>query len=97
MRWSSAAELGPGEHGAGELPPEPDEQRLEGEARRELELLGLAPGIPDDRTGLLGGEKARHTLGEMKEWMTEHNHAVMAVLFLVFGVVLIAKGIGLLA
>ena len=46
---------------------------------------------------LLGGEKARHTLGEMKEWMTEHNHAVMAVLFLVFGVVLIAKGIGLLA
>ena len=29
--------------------------------------------------------------------MTEHNHAVMAVLFLVFGVVLISKGIGLLA
>jgi hypothetical protein len=29
--------------------------------------------------------------------MTEHNHAVMAVLFLVFGVVLIAKGIGLLS
>ena len=28
--------------------------------------------------------------------MTEHNDAVMAVLFLVFGVVLIAKGIGLL-
>jgi Sap, sulfolipid-1-addressing protein len=38
---------------------------------------------------LVGGERAHETL--------EHNHAVMAVLFLVFGVVLIAKGIGLLA
>jgi hypothetical protein len=46
---------------------------------------------------LIGGERAQHTLEHMKEWMTEHNHAVMAVLFLVFGVVLIAKGIGLLA
>ncbi len=33
----------------------------------------------------------------MKEWMTEHNAAVMAVLFLVFGVVLISQGIGLLS
>ena len=46
---------------------------------------------------LVGGEKAQHTLDHMKEWMTDHNHAVMAVLFLVFGVVLIAKGIGLLS
>jgi hypothetical protein len=46
---------------------------------------------------LLGGERAHDTLDHMKEWMTEHNHAVMAVLFLVFGVVLIAKGIGLLS
>jgi hypothetical protein len=46
---------------------------------------------------LLGGERAHETLDHMKEWMTEHNHAVMAVLFLVFGVVLIAKGIGLLS
>jgi hypothetical protein len=46
---------------------------------------------------LFGGERARHTLDGMKDWMTEHNHAVMAVLFLVFGVVLIAKGIGLLS
>jgi threonine/homoserine/homoserine lactone efflux protein len=46
---------------------------------------------------LLGGERARHTLDEMKAWLTEHNHAVMAVLLLVFGVVLIAKGIGLLS
>jgi hypothetical protein len=46
---------------------------------------------------LLGGDRARHTLDDMKAWMTTHNHAVMAVLFLVFGVVLIAKGIGLLS
>jgi hypothetical protein len=46
---------------------------------------------------LLGGEGAKHTLDHMKTWMIEHNHAVMAVLFLVFGVVLIAKGIGLLS
>ena len=46
---------------------------------------------------LIGGERAQQTLTHMKEWMTEHNHAVMAVLFLVFGVVLIAKGIGLLS
>jgi hypothetical protein len=45
----------------------------------------------------LGGEKARRSLEEMKAWLTVHNHAVMAVLFLVFGVVLIAKGLGLLS
>jgi threonine/homoserine/homoserine lactone efflux protein len=46
---------------------------------------------------LIGGAKARTTLDDMKAWMTEHNNAVMAVLFLVFGVVLISKGIGLLS
>ncbi len=46
---------------------------------------------------LFGGEGARSTLNELKEWMTEHNAAVMAVLFLVFGVVLISQGIGLLS
>ena len=30
-------------------------------------------------------------------WLAIHNEAVMAVLFLVFGVDLIAKGIGLLS
>src|SRR5205807_2523289 len=35
-----------------------------------------------------GGEKARRSLDDMKAWKTEHNNAVMAVLFLVFGVVL---------
>ena len=33
----------------------------------------------------------------MKAWLTEHNAAVMAVLFLVFGTVLIAKGLDLLS
>jgi hypothetical protein len=46
---------------------------------------------------LFGGARAQRTLTEMKEWMTTHNHAVMATLFLVFGVVLISKGIGLLS
>jgi hypothetical protein len=42
---------------------------------------------------LLGGEQARVQLDEMKAWLTVHNSAVMAVLFLVFGVVLISKGL----
>jgi hypothetical protein len=46
---------------------------------------------------LVGGQRAQHTLDDMKAWMTEHNSAVMATLFLVFGVVLISKGIGLLS
>jgi hypothetical protein len=45
----------------------------------------------------VGGASARKTLDDLKAWMTEHNNAVMAVLFLVFGVVLISKGIGLLS
>jgi hypothetical protein len=46
---------------------------------------------------LLGGDAARATLDELKSWLSEHNNAVMAVLFLVFGAVLIAKGVGLLS
>ncbi len=42
---------------------------------------------------LFGGEKARTTLDAAKAWLTTHNAAVMAVLFLVFGVDLIAKGL----
>jgi threonine/homoserine/homoserine lactone efflux protein len=45
---------------------------------------------------LLGGAKAHAHLGDLKAWLSVHNHAVMAVLFLVFGVVLIAKGLDLL-
>jgi threonine/homoserine/homoserine lactone efflux protein len=44
-----------------------------------------------------GGDRARGNLDDLKAWMTEHDSAVMAVLFLVFGVVLISKGIGLLS
>jgi hypothetical protein len=42
---------------------------------------------------LVGGGRARATLDEMKAWLTTHNDAVMAVLFLVFGVKLIAEAI----
>ena len=43
--------------------------------------------------GLIGGERARASLDSAKEWLGEHNAAVMATLFLVFGVDLIAKGL----
>ena len=42
---------------------------------------------------LFGGERARTSLDSTKAWLTTHNAAVMAALFLVFGVDLIAKGL----
>jgi Sap, sulfolipid-1-addressing protein len=42
---------------------------------------------------LVGGARAKATLDSAKSWLTVHNAAVMAVLFLVFGVDLIAKGL----
>jgi Sap-like sulfolipid-1-addressing protein len=42
---------------------------------------------------LAGGARAKATLDSAKTWLTAHNAAVMAVLFLVFGVDLIAKGL----
>jgi hypothetical protein len=42
---------------------------------------------------LLGGDRARAALDSMKEWLAVHNAAVMTVLFLVFGVKLIADGL----
>ncbi len=42
---------------------------------------------------LLGGQRAHDTLDSAKGWLTEHNAAVMAVLFAVFGIDLIAKGL----
>ena len=42
---------------------------------------------------LFGGTKAKASLDSAKAWLTAHNAAVMAVLFLVFGVDLIAKGL----
>jgi hypothetical protein len=41
----------------------------------------------------LGGERAAANLEELKDWLGRHNDAVMAVLFLVFAVALIAKGL----
>lgn len=45
---------------------------------------------------LVGGEPARTALDSMKEWLAVHNAAVMTVLFLVFGVKLIAEGLPVL-
>ncbi len=42
---------------------------------------------------LAGGERARASLDSAKVWLGAHNAAVMAALFLVFGVDLIAKGL----
>jgi Sap, sulfolipid-1-addressing protein len=42
---------------------------------------------------LVGGEHAKVRLDSLKVWLALHNAAVMAVLFLVFGVNLIAKAI----
>jgi hypothetical protein len=42
---------------------------------------------------LVGGARAKASLDSAKTWLTAHNAAVMAVLFLVFGVDLIAKGL----
>jgi hypothetical protein len=41
----------------------------------------------------VGGTRARASLDSAKVWLGEHNAAVMAALFLVFGVDLIAKGL----
>lgn len=43
---------------------------------------------------LVGGDRATAALTELKEWLAAHNTAVMTVLLLVFGVVLIANGLG---
>jgi threonine/homoserine/homoserine lactone efflux protein len=42
---------------------------------------------------LVGGDRAKAPLDSAKGWLVVHNDAVMMVLFLVFGVDLIAKGI----
>ena len=45
----------------------------------------------------LGGEGAAAHLEEAKGWLAANNATVMFILFLVFGVVLIGKGIGVLS
>ena len=42
---------------------------------------------------LFGGEHAKAALDSAREWLTAHNAAVLTVLFLVFGVDMIAKGL----
>jgi hypothetical protein len=42
---------------------------------------------------LAGGERATSVLDGWKSWLSAHNGAVMAVLFLVFGVVLFSEGL----
>jgi Sap, sulfolipid-1-addressing protein len=42
---------------------------------------------------LVGGDAAKARLDDLKGWLSVHNDAVMAVLFLVLGVDLIAKGL----
>jgi hypothetical protein len=59
-----------------------------------LASVSIAAPVAYDR---FGGADARAKLDELKAWLGEHNAAVMATLFAVFGVVLIAKGIGLLS
>nr|WP_326778379.1 GAP family protein [Streptomyces sp. NBC_01445] len=46
---------------------------------------------------LLGGERAKTTLGNWKDWAAQHNVAVMALLFLVLGLKLLGDGISILA
>ncbi|MEU9380357.1 GAP family protein [Streptomyces sp. NPDC048279] len=46
---------------------------------------------------LLGGARAKATLGDWKDWAARHNVAVMAVLFFVLGLKLLGDGIGVLA
>jgi hypothetical protein len=43
---------------------------------------------------LMGEEKATRVLNAWKTWLQANNATVMIVLFVVFGVVLIGKGIG---
>ena len=46
---------------------------------------------------LVMGSKATHTLTEMKEWLTDNNATVMAVLFVVLGAKVLGGGISILA
>ena len=43
---------------------------------------------------LVAADTLRRPLNAIKEWLDAHNQAVMAVLFVVLGVVLVGKGLG---
>jgi hypothetical protein len=43
---------------------------------------------------LVGGDSAKARLSNWKDWLNANNAAILAVPFLVFGVVLLSKGSG---
>jgi threonine/homoserine/homoserine lactone efflux protein len=43
---------------------------------------------------LVAGERLQPTLDRLQKWLTDNNAVIMAVLFLVLGVVVLGKGIG---
>lgn len=60
-------------------------------------LVGSVTIIAPVAMYLIRGEKAVATLEDWKIWLTLHNSAVMAVLYLVFSVVLLGQGVSGLA
>ena len=56
-------------------------------------LASLSIAIPVAYT-LVGGDRARRTLDGWRTWLTAHNAAVMAVLFVVIGARLLGEGLG---
>ena len=71
--------------------------RVVDERRRRLDDRVRRCREPDDRGSgryyFLGGDAAKAELDSLKGWLAVHNAAVTAVLFVVFGVDLIAKGL----
>lgn len=57
-------------------------------------LVGSAGVIASVGYDILGGDRARQRLDRAKAWLTEHNGAVLAVLYLVFAAVLISQSLG---
>jgi hypothetical protein len=58
-------------------------------------LAAITIGVPVGYY-LVGGESAKAALDKTKQWLSAHNAAVMAVLFLFFAVKLIAEGLPVL-
>jgi hypothetical protein len=58
--------------------------------------LTIAAAASIAAAGLAGGERAATTLDAWKAWAGAHNAAIMAVLFLVFGLKLVGDGIAVL-
>jgi threonine/homoserine/homoserine lactone efflux protein len=56
-------------------------------------LIGVSGVATPVIYSLTGGERAADVLDGWKAWLSTHNDAVMAVLFLVFGAVLFSQGL----